>query len=74
MLFLACHGDGSVIAPHMASQVVDWAIQAHGAAGLTGDFPLAYMYSHQRALRIIDGPDEVHRTTIAKLELAKHAL
>ena len=63
-----------VIAPQMASQVVDWAIQAHGAAGLTGDFPLAYMYSHQRALRIIDGPDEVHRTTIAKLELAKHAL
>ena len=62
-----------VIAPQMASQVVDWAIQAHGAAGLTGDFPLAYMYSHQRALRIIDGPDEVHRTTIAKLELAKHA-
>jgi acyl-CoA dehydrogenase len=62
-----------VIAPQMAGQVVDWAIQAHGGAGLTGDFPLAYMYSHQRALRIIDGPDEVHRTTIAKLELAKHA-
>jgi acyl-CoA dehydrogenase len=62
-----------VIAPQMASQIVDWAIQAHGAAGLTGDFPLAYMYSHQRALRIIDGPDEVHRSTIAKLELAKHA-
>jgi len=62
-----------VIAPQVAGQVIDWAIQAHGAAGLTGDFPLAYMYSHQRALRIIDGPDEVHRTTIAKLELAKHA-
>jgi acyl-CoA dehydrogenase len=62
-----------VIAPQMAGQIVDWAIQAHGGAGLTGDFPLAYMYSHQRALRIIDGPDEVHRTTIAKLELAKHA-
>jgi acyl-CoA dehydrogenase len=62
-----------VIAPQMAGQVLDWAIQAHGAAGLTGDFPLAYMYSHQRALRIIDGPDEVHRTAIAKLELAKHA-
>jgi acyl-CoA dehydrogenase len=62
-----------VIAPQMAGQIVDWAIQAHGAAGLTGDFPLAYMYSHQRALRIIDGPDEVHRTTIAKLELAKQS-
>jgi len=62
-----------VIAPQMAGQVLDWAIQAHGAAGLTGDFPLAYMYSHQRALRIIDGPDEVHRTAIARLELAKHA-
>jgi acyl-CoA dehydrogenase len=61
-----------VIAPAMASQVLDWAIQAHGGAGLTGDFPLAYMYSHQRALRIIDGPDEVHCSTIAKLELAKH--
>jgi acyl-CoA dehydrogenase len=62
-----------VVAPNMACQVLDWAIQAHGGGGLTGDFPLAYMYSHQRALRIIDGPDEVHRGTIARLELAKHA-
>ena len=62
-----------VIAPNMACQVLDWAIQAHGGAGLSGDFPLAYMYSHQRALRIIDGPDEVHRGTIARLELAKHS-
>ncbi len=62
-----------VIAPNMACQVLDWAIQAHGGAGVTDDFPLAYMFAHQRAVRIMDGPDEVHRGTIAKLELAKHA-
>jgi len=62
-----------VVAPNMACQVIDWAIQAHGGAGISADFPLAYMYAHQRAVRIMDGPDEVHRNTIAKLELAKHA-
>jgi acyl-CoA dehydrogenase len=61
-----------VIAPQMAGQVVDWAIQAHGGAGLTGDFPLAYMYSHQRALRIIDGPDEVHWHVVGRAELARY--
>jgi len=62
-----------VVGPIMACQIVDWAIQAHGAGGVSGDFPLASMYSHQRTLRLADGPDEVHRSAIAKLELAKHS-
>ena len=61
-----------VIAPNMACQVLDWAIQAHGAAGMSDDFPLAYAYATQRWLRLADGPDEVHRQSIAKLELARH--
>ncbi len=61
-----------VIAPNMASQVIDWAIQAHGAAGISDDFPLAYAYTTQRWLRLADGPDEVHRQSIAKLELARY--
>jgi acyl-CoA dehydrogenase len=61
-----------VVAPNMACQIIDWAIQAHGGGGVSGDFPLAYMYAHQRTLRLADGPDEVHRSAIAKLELAKH--
>jgi acyl-CoA dehydrogenase len=61
-----------VIAPNMASQVIDWAIQAHGAAGVSDDFPLAYAFCTQRWLRLADGPDEVHRQSIAKLELARH--
>jgi acyl-CoA dehydrogenase len=55
-----------------ACQVTDWAIQAHGAAGLCEDFELASAYAHARALRLADGPDEVHRNQIGKLELAKH--
>jgi acyl-CoA dehydrogenase len=62
-----------VLAPNVACKVLDWAIQAHGGAGLSGDFPLAYLYAHSRTLRFADGPDEVHRNAIAKLELAKHA-
>jgi len=61
-----------VIAPNMACKIVDWAIQAHGGGGVSGDFPLASMYAHQRTLRLADGPDEVHRNAIAKLELAKY--
>jgi acyl-CoA dehydrogenase len=60
-----------VIGPVMACQIVDWAIQAHGGAGVSQDFPLAALYSHTRTLRLADGPDEVHRVSIAKLELAK---
>jgi acyl-CoA dehydrogenase len=61
-----------VVAPNMATQIIDWAIQAHGGGGVSDDFPLAYAYAHQRTLRLADGPDEVHRNSIAKLELARH--
>jgi acyl-CoA dehydrogenase len=61
-----------VLAPKVAQQVLDWAIQAHGAGGVSEDFPLAYMWATSRTLRLVDGPDEVHRNAIAKLELAKH--
>jgi acyl-CoA dehydrogenase len=61
-----------VAAPSMACKVIDWAIQAHGAAGLSGDFMLAYHYAQVRTLRFADGPDEVHRNQIAKLELARY--
>ena len=62
-----------VVAPNMSCKVVDWAIQAHGAAGVCQDFWLAEAYAHQRTVRIVDGPDEVHRNAIAKMELAKRA-
>ena len=61
-----------VAAPHMACQVIDWAIQAHGGAGVCDDFGLARAYAHARTLRLVDGPDEVHRNQIGRLELAKH--
>ena len=59
-----------VVAPGMACQVIDWAIQAHGGGGVCDDFPLAYAYAQARTLRLADGPDEVHRNQIAKGELA----
>jgi acyl-CoA dehydrogenase len=62
-----------VVAPNMSCKVVDWAIQAYGAAGVSQDFWLAEAYAHQRTVRIVDGPDEVHRNAIAKIELAKRA-
>jgi acyl-CoA dehydrogenase len=61
-----------VVAPNMACRVIDWAIQVHGAAGLSQDFPLAASYAHARKLRFADGPDEVHRNQIGQLELAKY--
>jgi len=61
-----------IVAPNMACQIIDWAIQAHGGGGVSQDFPLAFAYAHQRTLRLADGPDEVHRNSLAKLELAKH--
>ncbi|MGE3599136.1 MAG: acyl-CoA dehydrogenase family protein [Dehalococcoidia bacterium] len=60
-----------VAAPAMACRVIDWAIQAHGAAGTSNDCGLAQAYAIARVLRIADGPDEVHRNQIAKLELAR---
>jgi len=62
-----------VVAPNMACQVLDWAIQVHGGGGLSQDFPLAQYYAHVRTLRFADGPDEVHRNAIAKMELGRHA-
>jgi acyl-CoA dehydrogenase len=61
-----------VAAPGMACRVIDWAIQAHGAAGLSDDFVLANSYAHARKLRFADGPDEVHRNQIGRLELARY--
>ncbi len=61
-----------VLAPNVAQDVLDWAIQAHGAAGVSGDFPLAYQWAANRTLRLADGPDEVHRNAIAKLELGRY--
>ncbi|MBA1148745.1 acyl-CoA dehydrogenase [Ectothiorhodospiraceae bacterium WFHF3C12] len=60
-----------VAAPNMACKVIDWAIQAHGGGGVAHEF-LAHAYANARTLRIADGPDEVHRNQIAKLELKKH--
>jgi acyl-CoA dehydrogenase len=61
-----------VVAPNVALRVLDRAIQAHGGAGVSQDFPLAAAWANSRTLRLADGPDEVHRETIAKYELAKH--
>ena len=62
-----------VVGPNMAQQIIDWAIQAHGGGGVCQDFPLASMYANNRTLRLADGPDEVHRAQIARLELRKYA-
>ncbi|MGA8006423.1 MAG: acyl-CoA dehydrogenase family protein [Burkholderiales bacterium] len=60
-----------VLAPNMACQVIDWAMQAHGGGGVAEDFGLAAAYAHARTLRFADGPDEVHRNQIAKLEIGE---
>ena len=62
-----------VAAPNVALRVVDRAIQVHGAAGICDDFPLAMMYAHLRTLRLADGPDEIHKRTIARQELRRLA-
>jgi acyl-CoA dehydrogenase len=61
-----------VAVPSMAQQVIDMAVQIHGGGGMSGDFPLASAFVSARSLRLADGPDEVHRGTIARLELAKY--
>ena len=58
--------------PNMACQVIDWAVQAHGGGGVSNDFGLAKMYAVARTMRIVDGPDEVHRYQLGRLELAKY--
>ena len=62
-----------VQAPNMALKIIDDAIQAHGAAGVSEDFGLASAYAHQRTLRLADGPDEVHSRAIARLEFGKYS-
>lgn len=62
-----------VVAPSMACQVIDWAMQVHGGGGMSDDFPLAYFYTAARTLRFADGPDEVHRNAIAKMELGRYS-
>jgi acyl-CoA dehydrogenase len=62
-----------VAAPLMALRIIDHAIQAHGAGGVSDDFGLASMYAHIRTLRLADGPDEVHRAVVARRELRKWA-
>jgi acyl-CoA dehydrogenase len=62
-----------IAAAETACQVVDWAIQAHGAGGLSNDFHLGHAYAQARAIRLADGPDEVHRNQIGRLELEKYA-
>ena len=62
-----------VAVPNMACQVIDWAIQAHGGGGTSNDFGLAAAYATARLLRLADGPDEVHRNQIARLELRKYS-
>ena len=61
-----------VAAPNMACQVIDWAMQVHGGAGVSEDTPLAHMYASARTIRFADGPDEVHRNQIGKLELEQY--
>jgi acyl-CoA dehydrogenase len=61
-----------VAVPRMALRVIDRAIQAHGAAGVSADVPLASAWAHARTIRLADGPDEVHRAAIGKLELEKY--
>ena len=61
-----------VVEPNVALKVIVLAIQIHGGAGVSNDFPLAYMYAMQRTLRLADGPDEVHRAAIGKFEIGKY--
>jgi acyl-CoA dehydrogenase len=60
-----------VAGPQVALKIIDRAIQIHGGGGVSDDFPLAAMWAHQRTLRLADGPDEVHKRTIAQRELRR---
>ncbi len=61
-----------VVAPNVACKVIDWAIQAYGGGGTNNDVDLAAAYATAQLLRLADGPDEVHRAQIGRLELAKY--
>ena len=60
-----------VFAPNVACKVIDWAMQVHGGGGVSEDFGLAQAYAHARTLRFADGPDEVHRNQVGKLEIGE---
>src|SRR6266478_5543743 len=60
-----------VAVPNMTGQVIDWAMQVHGGGGVSQEFPLAFMWAHSRTLRFADGPDEVHRRQIGRLEIGR---
>jgi acyl-CoA dehydrogenase len=62
-----------ICVPSVAQEIIDRSIQIHGAAGLTSDFPLAMLFAHARGLRFADGPEEVHRTVLAKRELKRYS-
>ena len=61
-----------VIAPRIALEITDEAVQMHGAMGITQDTPLAHMWTHLRTLRLADGPDAVHRRQVARAELRRY--
>ena len=61
-----------VVAPNVALAVLDRAVQAHGGAGVSEDFPLASMWANARTLRLADGPDEVHTEAVARMELRRY--
>ena len=63
-----------VAAPNIALKIIDRAIQVHGGGGVTDDFPLAASWAHMRSMRLADGPDGVHKRTIARQELRKYRL
>ena len=65
-------GQIKVVAPRLAQRIIDFAIQIHGGGGVSGDFPLASMFANSRALRLADGPDEVHLGLVSRFELAKY--
>jgi acyl-CoA dehydrogenase len=64
--------EAKVAVPNMLCKVVDWAIQLHGGGGVTTDFGLGFAYAHARVLRLVDGPDEVHRNQLGRAELKKY--
>ncbi len=64
--------EAKVAVPNMLCKVVDWAIQMHGGGGVTTDFGLGFAYAHARTLRLVDGPDEVHRNQLGRSELKKY--
>jgi acyl-CoA dehydrogenase len=62
-----------VVVPNMTQTVIDMAMQLHGGGGMSDDFPLGAMWTNARALRLADGPDEVHRGVVARLEIGKYS-